>query len=203
MIRKLSLLVAIALIFVGLQAGKANADFALITNGNFATGDLTGWTLSDSSNTFAMPQAIAPQNIVPGGPTGNEVLLGTYGTVESISQTFTATAGQVLSVTFWLANDDYSGTSTFNVLWNGKTETLTQLTNNTPTANGLFSNNFAYNEFQFTDVAAATTTLAFAFQNDNSEYHLTDVNAAPIPAAVWFFGPGLAGLFGLKKKFLG
>jgi len=209
MLKKLFILAAVAMLFLGVQAGTACADYAIVVNGDFGTGDFTGWTISDPTNTFAYVLQVAPQNYVPGGPSNYEAQLGTNalgntpGVAESISQTINTIAGHSYTVNFWLANDDPSGTSYFNALWGGKTETLTLLTSNGATPNTTLSNAFDYNEFQFTDVAtAATTTLAFTFLNDNGAYHLSDVGT-PIPAAAWLLGSGLLGLIGLKRKCVG
>ena len=206
MLRKLLIFAAIAMLFLGVQAKTASADYNLVTNGNFSTGNFTGWSFSNPNNTAAFVMAIAPQSYVPGGPTGNEAQLGTngLGTTTSIYQSLATTAGTTYNVVFWLANDDPTELSSFQTLWNGNAENLTRLTNNGSLPNGTYSNAFDYNEFEFTATAiGASTALAFAFQNDNGLYHLTDVSATtPIPAAVWLFGSGLMGLIALKRKYL-
>jgi hypothetical protein len=195
MIRKLFVFAAIAMLFFGVQAGTASADLTnnLLVNGGFETGDFTGWTLS-SGVTFAF---VLP-NSGP-SPSPYEAQLGTTGPA-SISQAINTIAGQTYSVSFWLANDDYSGSSYFKALWNGAPVTAT------PDLQNLVNTAFNYTEFTYTAIGTGgLTTLAFNFQNDNSIYHLTDVDAAatPIPAAVWLFGSGLMGLMGLKRKYLG
>jgi hypothetical protein len=195
MIRKFFVFMAIAMLFIGVRTGIAGAD--LVSNGSFQIGDLTGWTLSDPSNTMAIVESIAPQNLVPGGPSGNEVVLSTYGTAESISQTIATTANTKYSVNFWVANDDFTGTSYFKALWNGAAVTATP---DLSTQVGAFN----YTEFTITGTATGTgSTIGFQFLNDNSVYHLTGVSAStavPIPPTALLFFPALAGLIGLKRR---
>jgi hypothetical protein len=205
MIKKLLIFAAIAMLFVGLQAGTASAN--LVSNGSFQLGNsttITDWTQSNPNNTEYI---LGPAD--GGAPAGvtTEVMLSTngLGTDTQISQTIATTAGQSYIVSFWLANDLPDSASYFKALWNGSTaaETLTLMTSNGSLPNASLSNAFDYNEFQFEGVATgATTAIAFDFQNDNSFYHLTDVDASPtpIPPTVLLFGPALAGLFGLRSR---
>lgn len=208
MLRKLLVIAAIAVVFLGVQAVSARAD--LVTNGTFqtdASGNFTGWTISDPNNTWAISGT--PGTTYPGS-SASEITLATNflgttpNTPESISQTLATTVGQSYTVTFWLANDDYSATSYFKALWNGTVENLTLVSSNGALPNSTLSNAFDYNEFSFTGIAtSASTTLAFNFLNDNAIYHLTDVSgqaSVPIPAAAWLLGSGLLGLIGFKRK---
>jgi len=52
-------------------------------------------------------------------------------------------------------------------------------------------------EFAYSETYPYTTSDVF----ESSPVEIT--SAAPIPGAVWLFGPGLAGLIGLKRKYLG
>jgi hypothetical protein len=189
MIRKLLVCAAIAMLFLGVQAGTACAN--LVLNGSFQTGDFTDWTQSNPGNTYAFFTGATC------APVATEVQLGTngLGTDTQIYQSIATTAGQSYTVSFWLANDDFSNTSNFKLLWNGAVETTNPALQNSGLA-------FNYTEFSFTGVATgATSVIAFDFQNDNSDYHLTNVNASPtpIPATMLLFFPPLAGLLGLRS----
>ena len=188
MIKKLLIFAAIAMLFVGVQAGTASAD--LVLNGSFQTGDFTNWTQS-GDNTFSYVSTAST-----GAPAGStEAMLGTNGSNGTISQTINTTVGQAYTVSFWLASDDFLQTPTtyFKALWNGAVETTN------PGLPSYTVGAFDYTQFVFTGIAtSANTTLAFNYENDNAGYHLTDISAAtatPIPATVWLFWPsaGLAG----------
>jgi hypothetical protein len=178
MSRKTLLLAAFAAL---LFAGAANAN--MLTNGGFETGDFTGWTVSSGPFTFVGS---------PGYLSSNEAILGTAGSVETISQTFATTPGQSYDVSFYLANDDFANSNSFSALWNG-TSMLAPAFN---------SDAFEYTKYSFSAIANSTnSTLSFAFQNDNSVFHLDDVNATvPEPGSMWLLSSGLLGLIGIKKK---
>jgi hypothetical protein len=171
---------AIAALAVFLMTGAANA--ALVTNGDFETGDLSGWTVTPS-DAFAFVSG-------PGYMSDNEAVIGGVATV---SQDLATTAGTSYTVSFYLANDDFDHANSFSVLWNG-TEALLAVSN---------GDAFDYTQFTFTGVAdSSNTTLSFIVQNDGAVFHLDDVSASavPIPAAIWLLGSALLGLTGVKKK---
>ena len=176
MFRNSLVLAAFAVLFL---AATANA--GVITNGDFGTGDFSGWTVTPAG-AFAFVSE-------PGYLGDYEAILGGDGT---LSQTFATTALQPYFVEFFLANDDFANSNSFSILWNG-TPALLAASN---------SDAFDYTLFSFKDVAqGSSTTLAFDFQNDNSVFHLDDVSVSPTPepGAVWLLGSGLLGLIGLKK----
>lgn len=186
MFKKMIVAAALALLAISAQVGTASA---ALVNGGFETGDFSGWSV-DTTNNWAMVINSGTQYA------GNyEAQLGTYGTVGSLSQAFSTTAGQEYKVSFWLANDSKDATNVFQALWNGQVQNLNPVL--VPTISS------PYTQYQFTTTAANTSsTIAFNFQNDPSVFHLDNVDATPtpIPAAAWLLGSGLMGLAGIRRK---
>ncbi|MES2391130.1 MAG: hypothetical protein V4555_05790, partial [Acidobacteriota bacterium] len=80
------------------MCGSARAD-ELLVNGGFETGDFTGWTVAnnDSFTTVTAADGI----FVPTGGT-YFAEFGTQGSDATVSQTFTDTVGEYLTLTFFL-----------------------------------------------------------------------------------------------------
>jgi hypothetical protein len=109
------ILALVSLLGLGItQSARAN----LITNGDFETGDFTGWT-----PTLAPPGET--DLFVANGPgpdTTNVAYFGAIGTnFDRISQTFATTAGAFYTLTFFyqVGNTQQQAFNGFDVLWNG------------------------------------------------------------------------------------
>ena len=181
MFKKLTLIFIVAL-FLFMQTGMANA--GLVQNGDFTTGDFSHWTLSgDPSWAYVISDSAAR---TPGGS------YAIIGSPVSLSQAIATVSGQSYTVSFWLAND-WPGTNQFQALWNG-----------TSMISLIDADAFGWTLHRYKATAAGdSSTIGFSFLNEPSVFKLTDVNAAPvpIPGALLLFGPGLAGLAVLRKKF--
>jgi hypothetical protein len=178
------LFVALTLVLLG-GAGPARGDY--LVNGNFGTGDFTGWTVSGSGPL-----------VVPGlGFAGsNGAVLSTFGTPVTLAQTVTTPTGAPLDLSFFLAGDGSKPNMievTFgsNVLLN---ETDLAGQSNTP--------------YKFTVTpTSASNVLQFSFQNDNGFFTLSDtsltgrgVSATPEPGSLGLLGVGVVLLGGFARR---
>jgi len=163
-----------------------------VVNGDFETGDFTGWTLSgDFSNS----------GVFSGAPSAQS---GTYGasfgpveTTGEISQTLATVAGTHYTLDFWLqAELDALGnpdSNSFVATWGGAT--VKSLLN---------SPVFGYTHMTFDVIATgASTVLGFTFRNDPSFWDLDNVSvtaAVPEPETWALFGLGLAALAVRRRR---
>ncbi|HKH99471.1 MAG TPA: hypothetical protein VJ999_10215 [Candidatus Sulfotelmatobacter sp.] len=185
---------AIALSCMAMLAVAAQA--TTVFNGGFETGDLTGWTLTNSSVFDAVCQAGNPIGaatcIVHSG--NYAMSLGHAGGVTTLSQSLATTPGVMYNLEFYLANDNPSdvGVETFQVLWDGTS--VYSLSSPQPS--------FPYTLVSL-DVTAATnsTTLSFLAQQDPSQWFLDDVSIQTIPeaATILTLASGLVAL-GLARR---
>ncbi|MEI7534134.1 MAG: immunoglobulin domain-containing protein [Verrucomicrobiae bacterium] len=139
---------------------------SLVQNGDFETGNFTGWT--QSGNTAFTSVASGNASYVHAGTYGAE--LGPSGSLGYLSQTLPTSSGQAYLLTFWLSNPVSGSTEQFQVNWNGVT--VTNITN--PVALG-------WTKFNFIVAAAVTNTvLQFGFRNDPDYFGLDDISVTPV-----------------------
>ena len=162
-------------VLVGLPA---NADANLITNGDFATGDTTGWTLTgDTSFTVVVTGGTPPQaSYLLAGPTSPAEL----------SQSFSTIAGQAYQISFDLqAESTTADPAFFAARFNGGTIF------STPTP----ATSFSWTTFTFTETASTTSSiLSFDYVQNNdvdSFYDLTNVSVTAVPE------PGVYAMMGI------
>jgi hypothetical protein len=137
----------------------------LIVNGDFETGDFSGWTPSGNTGSTGVDGSN-----VHGG--NFAAFLGPVGSDGFIAQTFATTAGTTYVLDYWLQHDGGSP-SDFYAQINGATVLGSRLDN--PPA-------FGYTEYTFSFVAAGPTSqLRFGFREDPTYFHLDDVSVAPAP----------------------
>jgi hypothetical protein len=168
----------------------ASAQANLLTNGDFETGDFTGWNVAASYT-----DVVSSSSTLGGPQSGNYfAALGTVGTLGTVTQTLSTAAGQNYDLSYWFASDGY-GPNYFDVLWNGA-QIGASVEDNV--------GKFGWTPFSFTVVGTGMDTLTFQERNDTAYQGLDHVSLAlssvPVPSAVWLFGSGLLGLAGTARK---
>ena len=149
---------------------------ASLVNGNFPTGDLSGWTLGGN---FAQPNL--PEIYVTANGQGGSTYaagMGSMGSDGTLSQTVATTAGQTYTLSFWLENEG-STDNDFNATWNG--QTLLSLANAAQSG---------YKQYTYSVTAAGpSSTLVFSAMNGPSQWDLDNVSltakvSSPVAAPV-------------------
>ncbi len=173
-------IVAIAL--AGLPGRAAN----LVVNPGFETGDLTGWIVSPDSSSGCSCYGV--DNLQPHSG-AYEAYFGPIGDVVDLSQSLATVPGTAYTVSFWLAQtqDPYPPDYINSIAASFG-------------SNGLLSETDApasdYVEYSSTGLVAtsSSTSLIFAFRNDDGYFLLDDVSVAPLmasvpePATAWLIG---------------
>jgi hypothetical protein len=160
----------------------------IVVNCGFETGDFTGWTIGGTTSdpiVMGLPEYY--------GVDGLDANSGNYGAYMSqdlfvgtspvtLSQTLATTAGDMYSVSFFLEQDSAPTTvgyvHAFSAAFGGTTMLSLTPTVAVPGTVGSFT------EYTYTETAsAASTTLAFAFENDDNYWSFDDVSVTQIASA--------------------
>jgi N-acetylneuraminic acid mutarotase len=133
----------------------------IVVNGDFETGDLTGWTnTGDTSATGVDGNPHSGSFALFAGPVDSDGFL---------DQVLPTVDGQAYDVTFWLENDDASGDNRFGASLGGVV--LVPEGSQAP---------FGYTEYTFNGVVpGANADLQFIFYNPPSFFYLDDVCVTP------------------------
>lgn len=190
---RLGLLAAAALLSL---AGIPSAHANLVTNGDFETGDISGWIYT---GTVGLNLYVTSQFAHSGA---NGAGIGPNGFVATLSQSVSTAIGEQYVLDFWLALAPPAGTgsspNSLALSLDGFSTNLLALTNAAPFG-------FTHYSYGFT-ATQASTTVAFAVRNDPWGFSLDDVavNRAatdlPEPASLALCGVALAGLIAARRR---
>ncbi len=146
----------------------------LVQNGGFETGDFTDWTLNGDGYSDNFVDDGSYWSIEP--HSGSYfALMGEQGFLAYLSQTVPTTSGQIYLFSSWVNSPDGQAPNQCSISWNGTT-----------LFNGVNMPQLDWTNFQFIVTAVGTsTTIQFAFRNDNSYLGLDDVSVVPVKAPVF------------------
>jgi hypothetical protein len=163
--RRFILSVAASILFLG---GSQSAEAGLIANGDFETGNLTGWTKNGNIFPFHSFDGFLPNGGNVFAALGDAFSLGT------LSQTINDTAGEHYALSLHLGSDGETPNE-FKIEWNGKT--LYDQTNLPDTR----SNVSQYDLLSFPVVGTGSDTLTLFERNDRGSLALDDVSLDAVP----------------------
>ena len=152
----------------GTTAGEVteNAGPSTLVNGNFETGDLSGWT-ETGSNIQALFLGL-------GGAFGNyaaELPAGGAVGIDTLSQNIATTPGQHYIVNFDVTGDPDSSNNAFIASWDGA-----QILSLSDVQSGAFTH---YTFDVVGDPSSASTGLQFTYTDDGTAMYLDNVSVSP------------------------
>lgn len=143
----------------------------LVTNGDFETGNFTGWTVAWPSDPHTFVSSISPAS------GSYAAFFGAIPGENRISQNITTRAGSLYTVCFTLANNSSCCASAFHARWNG--DDMVSMVN---------SGGFGYTQYSFQVFAIGNDVLSFEARQVPSYFRLDNVK---VVQGGYSFHPGL------------
>ena len=151
----------------------------LVTNGDFGTGDFTGWTQFGNTGFTSVTAGVAS--------------FGPVGSTGGISQVLATAAAQTYHVSFDLSAGG-GATNSASVDFGGNN--LLSISN---------TGGFGTTHYAYTVTGTGSDTLSFTFQHDPDYYNLDNVAVSVPEAATWVMliaGFGLVGAAARRRRAL-
>ncbi len=175
--------------FIGFSA---HAQWGLVANGGFETGDFTGWNVGGNTGYLS----VQPNTYSYGAHTGNfYVFYGAVGSDTDLNQAIVDNPGQPYLYSFWLAGDG-SGYSDGIGEWNGVP--VIGVAGTVP--------NQGYTEYSTIVIGTGLDQIDVLLRNDPSFDALDDVSLIPLGvpdsgSTMAMMSFGLLGLGGVARRF--
>lgn len=180
---------------------------ASLVNGDFETGDLTGWSQLQSDSALQQEVVSAPTEFNP--PLSGfsyKIRPGSQAADAGLSQSVTTSTGQSYNWSVDIAAREVQSfrfpLGTFELLLDGTvvaSQTLAGASPFSTTFSGVYTALDSAVEFRLVfNRPILSYTAHPQWFADNASFD--EVSSVPVPAAVWLFGTALIGLFGFDKR---